>query len=52
MFTTLEYSVAAGVATLAFNRPDKLNSFNRVMHAEVREALTLLKADPSVRCLL
>lgn len=52
MFTTLEYSVAAGVATLAFNRPDKLNSFNRVMHAEVREALALLKADPSVRCLL
>lgn len=28
-----------GVARLTFNRPDRLNSFNTTMHAEVREAL-------------
>ena len=33
------FDVAAGVARLTFNRPDRLNSFNTLMHAEVREAL-------------
>lgn len=51
-FKTLELAIADGVATLTFNRPDKLNSFNTEMHAEVREALGQLKADASVRCLL
>ncbi|MFL6602342.1 MAG: 2-(1,2-epoxy-1,2-dihydrophenyl)acetyl-CoA isomerase PaaG [Steroidobacteraceae bacterium] len=30
---------AGGIARLTFNRPDRLNSFNTLMHAEVREAL-------------
>jgi 2-(1,2-epoxy-1,2-dihydrophenyl)acetyl-CoA isomerase len=29
----------AGVATITLNRPDRLNSFTRAMHAELREAL-------------
>jgi 2-(1,2-epoxy-1,2-dihydrophenyl)acetyl-CoA isomerase len=33
------FDVAAGIARLTFNRPDRLNSFNAAMHAEVREAL-------------
>ena len=51
-FKTLELTIADGVATLTFNRPDKLNSFTTEMHAEVREALGQLTADMSVRCLL
>ncbi|MFZ1386209.1 MAG: 2-(1,2-epoxy-1,2-dihydrophenyl)acetyl-CoA isomerase PaaG [Thiolinea sp.] len=51
-FKNIELAIAEGVATLTFNRPDKLNSFNTEMHAEVREALGQLKADMSVRCLL
>jgi len=31
--------IAGGVARLTFNRPDRLNSFNTLMHAEMREAL-------------
>ena len=31
--------ITAGVARLTLNRPDRLNSFNTVMHAEVRDAL-------------
>jgi 2-(1,2-epoxy-1,2-dihydrophenyl)acetyl-CoA isomerase len=33
------FDIAAGVARLTLNRPDRLNSFNTLMHAEVREAL-------------
>lgn len=51
-FKTIELAIADGVATLTFNRPDKLNSFNTEMHAEVRTALATLKANASVRCLL
>lgn len=38
-FETIVFSVEEGVARLTLNRPDKLNSFNTAMHAEVREAL-------------
>ncbi len=34
----------AGVARLTLNRPDKLNSFNTQMHAEVRQALSGIAA--------
>jgi 2-(1,2-epoxy-1,2-dihydrophenyl)acetyl-CoA isomerase len=42
----------AGVARLTFNRPDRLNSFNDAMHAEVRDALARARADASARVLL
>lgn len=51
-FETIEFSVEGGVATIALNRPDSLNSFNTQMHAEVREAMQQVKDDPAVRCLL
>lgn len=33
------FDLSAGIARLTFNRPDRLNSFNTAMHAEVREVL-------------
>lgn len=51
-FETIEYSINGGVATIALNRPDSLNSFNQQMHAEVREAMQRVKDDPEIRCLL
>ena len=46
------YAVEGGVARLTLNRPDRLNSFNDEMHAEVRDALSLVKASADVRVLL
>src|ERR1700761_4564067 len=38
------FEVTGGVARLTLNRPERLNSFNTKMHAEVREALASLGA--------
>lgn len=46
------YSVVDGVATLELNRPDRLNSFNKAMHEEVRHALNAIDEDSSVRVLV
>lgn len=51
-YQTIEFSIDQGMAILRLNRPDNLNSFNTQMHSEVREALTLVRTDESVRCLL
>ena len=51
-YTAIELNVAAGVATIALNRPDKLNSFNETMHAELRDALAAVRDDAQVRCVL
>jgi 2-(1,2-epoxy-1,2-dihydrophenyl)acetyl-CoA isomerase len=51
-YTAIEYGVAAGVATIALNRPDKLNSFNDTMHGELRDALAAARDDAEVRCVL
>lgn len=42
----------AGIARLTFNRPDRLNSFNDAMHAEVRDALSRTRGDAVARVLL
>jgi 2-(1,2-epoxy-1,2-dihydrophenyl)acetyl-CoA isomerase len=46
------YAVDGGVARLTLNRPDRLNSFNDAMHAEVRDALSHVKASADIRVLL
>jgi 2-(1,2-epoxy-1,2-dihydrophenyl)acetyl-CoA isomerase len=46
------YAVEGGVARLTLNRPDRLNSFNDAMHAEVRDALSRVNASAEVRVLL
>jgi 2-(1,2-epoxy-1,2-dihydrophenyl)acetyl-CoA isomerase len=41
-YESIDYSSADGIARITLNRPDRLNSFTRVMHAELRDALTNL----------
>jgi 2-(1,2-epoxy-1,2-dihydrophenyl)acetyl-CoA isomerase len=38
-YETIEFKLAAGIARLTLNRPDRLNSFTVQMHAEVADAL-------------
>jgi len=51
-FETIIYQVNKGVATLTFNRPSTLNSFNTLMHEEVRQAMTDVRTNKEVRCLV
>lgn len=51
-YQTILYGVSGGVARLTLNRPERLNSLNAQMHAEVRHALAALAADSSVRVLV
>ena len=51
-YENILFSIDAGIARLTLNRPDRLNSFNDAMHAEVRDALAQTKTDASVRVLL
>jgi 2-(1,2-epoxy-1,2-dihydrophenyl)acetyl-CoA isomerase len=44
-YQTILFEVADGIARLTLNRPDRLNSFNTAMHAEVRAALASLAPD-------
>ncbi len=41
-YQTILFEMADGIARLTLNRPERLNSFNTVMHSEVREALSKL----------
>jgi 2-(1,2-epoxy-1,2-dihydrophenyl)acetyl-CoA isomerase len=44
-YQTILFEVVDGIARLTLNRPDRLNSFNTAMHAEVRAALASLAPD-------
>jgi len=46
-YQTITLGVEAGVARLTLNRPDRLNSFNVDMHAEVRAALDAVASPQS-----
>jgi 2-(1,2-epoxy-1,2-dihydrophenyl)acetyl-CoA isomerase len=46
------FDQADGIARLTLNRPDRLNSFNVDMHAEVRDALTRARDDADCRVLV
>jgi 2-(1,2-epoxy-1,2-dihydrophenyl)acetyl-CoA isomerase len=41
-YETIEVANADGIARITLNRPDRLNSFTRAMHAELRDALANL----------
>lgn len=42
-YQNILFGVEGGIARLTFNRPDRLNSFNTAMHAEVRAALAAVR---------
>ena len=51
-FEHILYDTDQGVARITLNRPEVLNSFNRTMAAEVRQALSAGGADAEVRAVL
>jgi 2-(1,2-epoxy-1,2-dihydrophenyl)acetyl-CoA isomerase len=46
-YRNILFETADGIARLTLNRPERLNSFNTEMHAEVRAALASLKDQPA-----
>ncbi len=51
-YQTILFESADGIARLTLHRPDRLNSFNTVMHSEIQNALANLQRDASARVLL
>jgi 2-(1,2-epoxy-1,2-dihydrophenyl)acetyl-CoA isomerase len=51
-FQTILFESADGVARLTLDRPDRLNSLNRIMLVEIREAFERIKNDSAIRALL
>jgi enoyl-CoA hydratase/carnithine racemase len=51
-YSFIELRVAAGIATLALNRPDKRNAFSDDMRAEFIDALEQVTHDKSIRALV
>lgn len=51
-YRNILFDVKDGVARLTLNRPDRLNSFNVDMHAEIRDALDRVRSDDSSRVLV
>ncbi len=52
MAASILLEIAGGVAEITLNRPDKLNSFTRGMHGELRSALARARGDATVRAIL
>jgi len=52
MWEMIQTQVQQGVATLSFNRPDSLNSFNRQMHEEVQQVLKSWNTDSDIRVIV
>ena len=52
MYETILSEKSDGVMTIALNRPDKLNSFNGVLHEEIYDALNEAVGDEEVRCIV
>jgi 2-(1,2-epoxy-1,2-dihydrophenyl)acetyl-CoA isomerase len=51
-YQTIVFEASEGIARLTLNRPERLNSFNTVMHAEVQDALAIVQRDASARVLI
>ena len=51
-YSSIIAEAANGVHRITLNRPDRLNSFNDAMHAELREALSAVAADETARVLV
>lgn len=48
-YTCLEYEVSDHIATITFNRPEKLNALNDVLRDEIHAACDAIYADDDVR---
>ncbi|MFZ5448472.1 MAG: enoyl-CoA hydratase/isomerase family protein [Thermodesulfobacteriota bacterium] len=51
-YQTILYDQKAGIVTITFNRPDKLNALNQEMLSEFKAALERVRQDPEIRVLL
>ncbi len=51
-YQTILFDQEAGIATITFNRPDKLNALNHEMLLEFKDALDQVRQDPEIRVLL
>ncbi|HEV2219186.1 MAG TPA: 2-(1,2-epoxy-1,2-dihydrophenyl)acetyl-CoA isomerase PaaG [Casimicrobiaceae bacterium] len=51
-YEQIRFETGQGIARVTLNRPDRLNSFTGQMHAELRDALARVAADPAMRTLL
>lgn len=51
-YQTIVFETSEGVARLTLNRPERLNSFNTLMHSEIQDALAALQRDTSARVLV
>jgi enoyl-CoA hydratase len=52
MYETILVATDGPVATLTFNRPEKLNAINVQMLQEVKQALAAIRADAAIRVLI
>lgn len=51
-YQNIRFEAQDGIARLTLNRPDKLNSFNGAMHAELSAALNVVQHDKTIRVLV
>src|SRR5512135_2790016 len=51
-YQNIIFASEGGIARLTLNRPERMNSFNDAMHAEVRDALGRVREDGAIRVLL
>lgn len=51
-YETLDFSEAAGVATITLNRPENMNAMSPQMGAELYEAALAIDADPKIRAVV
>ncbi len=52
MYETILFEKSGGIATVALNRPKKLNAFDGTMHEELYDALDKAATDDEVRCVV
>jgi 2-(1,2-epoxy-1,2-dihydrophenyl)acetyl-CoA isomerase len=52
LYETILSEKTGGVASIALNRPEKLNAFDATMHEELYDALAEAAEDDEVRCIV
>ena len=51
-FTQIRYEVSESIATVALNRPEKMNAFTGVMMRELLDVFDIIDADDTVRAVI